>query len=90
MSELEELRQEIQKIKEKNKRVETNKAWEISFTRILLLMTLTYIFTVITLMTFKNDSPWWINALIPALGLYLSTLTLPFVKTFWEKYLYKK
>jgi len=90
MSEINELKQEIQKLKDRNKRVEANKAWEISFTRILLLMILTYVFTVITFLTFKNDSPWWINALIPALGFYLSTLTLPFVRSFWEKYLYKK
>ena len=89
MNEIDILKQEIQKLKERNKTVDANKAWEVSFTRRLLLMTITYLLAVITLITLKNNSPW-LNAIIPTLGFYLSTLTLPFIKKLWEKYLYKK
>lgn len=89
MSEMEELKQEIQKIKDRNKKVEANKAWETSFTRKLLLMVITYLIATTTLIVIRNNSPW-LNALIPTLGFYLSTLTLPFVKELWEKYLYRK
>jgi len=34
MEELEELKVEIEKIKERNKRVEADKAWETSFSRL--------------------------------------------------------
>jgi len=88
MSEIELLKQDIQKLKDRNKKVEANKAWEISFTRKLLLATITYLIAAFTLIEINNNSPW-LNALIPALGFYLSTLTLPFVKSLWEKYLYK-
>jgi len=32
----------------------------------------------------------WLNAIVPAVGFLLSTLTLPFFKKFWEKCVYKK
>jgi hypothetical protein len=89
ISEIEELKQEIQKLKERNKKVETNKAWEISFTRKILLMFLTYFVIVVTLTTIKNPAPW-VNAFIPAIAFFLSTLTLPYVKKMWLKYFYKK
>ena len=89
MNEIEELKQELQRLKDRNKRVESNKAWETSITRKVLLMITTYIIAALTLMVIKNNSPW-LNALIPTLGFYLSTLTLPFIKRLWEKYLFKK
>jgi hypothetical protein len=38
----------------------------------------------------KIENPW-INAIVPAVGfyIYISTLTLPFIKEFWEKYIYR-
>jgi hypothetical protein len=89
MNDINELKQEIQKLKERNKKVETNKAWETSFTRKILLITTTYLIAAFTLIVIHNENPW-LNALIPTLGFYLSTLTLPFIKTLWEKYLYKR
>jgi len=31
----------------------------------------------------------WVNALVPTTGFLLSTLTLPFFKSLWAKYLHK-
>lgn len=88
MSEIEILKLEINKLKERNKRVEANKAWETSLTRKIVLMLLTYIIAALTLVMIGNTSPWT-NALIPTIGFYLSTLTLPFIKILWQKTFYK-
>lgn len=88
MNDIETLKQEIQKLKDRNKKVETNKAWETSFTRKILLMLVTYFIAGITFMVIKNSDPW-VNAIIPTVGFFLSTLTLSFIKSLWEKYSYK-
>ncbi len=89
MTELETLQQELNKLKERNKRVDANKAWETSFTRKVTLAVLTYFVIGLTLTTIKNPDPW-INAIIPTLGFLLSTLSLPYIKNVWERYMYKK
>lgn len=88
MSELSELKAEIKKIKERNRKVEADKAWETSLIRKLFLIILTYFVIVLTLLVIKNSDPYR-NALVPALGFFLSTLTLPFIKTLWIKYIYR-
>ncbi|MEK7571404.1 MAG: hypothetical protein AAB553_03945 [Patescibacteria group bacterium] len=87
MSDILSLQQEIEKLKERNKRVETNKAWETSLSRKIIIILVTYILMGITFMSLGNPDPW-INAIIPTLGFFLSTLTLPFLKNLWQKYLY--
>lgn len=89
MTEREELQQELQKIHERNKRVEANKAWETSWTRKVVLFVVTYFVIALTLTTIHNPQPW-INAFIPAIGFFLSTLTLPFIKNYWLKHHYKR
>ncbi len=83
------INKEIKKIKERNKRVEADKAWEISKTRILIISIMTYIAIAIFLWFVKVPRPW-INAIIPTLGFILSTLTLSLFKKLWLKYIYKK
>lgn len=73
----------ITAIEERNKRVEKDKAWEKSKTRTFLLVLLTYIVMVSFMMIIGNPNPF-LNAMIPTLGFYLSTLTLSLVRTFWE------
>lgn len=82
-----DLKQRIAKIEARNKTVEINKAWATSLTRKITLVIATYLIIALTLFVIKNPDPW-INAIIPALGFFLSTLTLPFVKTYWRKYIY--
>jgi hypothetical protein len=88
MTEITELKTEIEKLKERNRKVETNKAWETSMTRKLLLMFLTYFVIILTLLAINNPDPYR-NAIVPSFGFFLSTLTLPFVKNLWKKYIYK-
>jgi energy-coupling factor transporter transmembrane protein EcfT len=76
------LQKEIQQIKSRNKRVELDKAWEVSLTRKILLAIITYI--VITLFFLVANLPKpFINPIVPTLGFLISTLLLPFFKKAW-------
>jgi len=84
MTTIEELKNEIDKIKERNARVERDKAWETSLTRKLLILVLTYFVVIIFFFVTKLPNPF-VNALVPTLGFFLSTLTVPWIKAFWIK-----
>ncbi len=79
------LEQDILKIKERNKRVELDKAWETSLTRKITILILTYIVTVIVFIVIGLPNPF-LNAIIPAVAFVLSTLTLDPIKKLWIKY----
>jgi len=89
MDNLEELKQEIIKIKNRNKKVEADKAWETSFFRKILIAILTYIVIVLFLFVARLPNPF-LNAIVPTLGFTLSTLTVPLFKKYWIKHFYKK
>ena len=78
--------QEIQKIHERNKKVELDKAWETSKTRKISIAVLTYMVVVIVMHSLGLEKPF-INAIIPTLGFMLSTFSLGFIKEFWKKFL---
>ena len=79
------LEKEIQEIKQRNKKVEADKAWEISLTRKISIAILTYIVIVI-FFYFAGLSKPFINSIVPALAFVLSTLSLPYLKKIWLKY----
>jgi hypothetical protein len=83
--ELEQLQQEIDTIKARNQAVETDKAWETSKTRRAILMLFTYLAIGLYLQSIKIENAW-LNAIVPAVGFMLSTLTLPFFKRIWIKF----
>jgi len=89
MADLEELENRISIIEKRNKNVELNKTWETSYTRRGLLIIFTYLAIALYLKFIVGINPW-INAVVPTVGFLLSTLTLPFFKKLWAKYLYKK
>jgi len=89
MEAIKELTTRIEKIEERNKLVEINKTWETSITRRVILFFLTYLAIGIYLNVIKVDRPW-LNAIVPSIGFMLSTLTLPFFKKLWQKYILKK
>ncbi len=82
------MKKEIDFIKERNKRVEADKAWELSKTRRVSIAVMTYFIVAIFLIMIGIPKPWF-NALIPSIGFFLSTLTLPFLKRFWLKKVYR-
>jgi len=83
------LEERIEKIEQRNRKVETDKAWETSLTRRGLLILFTYI-AIGTYLQFIQIPNAWLNAIVPAVTFLLSTLTLPFFKSLWQKYFYKK
>ncbi len=83
------MKEDIEQIKERNRRVESDKAWEISNTRKIIISLMIYIVIVIFLWSINAPNPW-LNAIVPTVGFILSTLTLPFFKKFWLKHFYKK
>lgn len=84
-----DIKKEINLIKQRNKKVETDKAWEISTTRKLVIAILTYFTIVIFLWIIDAPYPW-LSAFVPTIGFYLSTLVLPPIKKAWIKRIYKK
>lgn len=79
-----DIEKQISLLQERNKRVELDKAWEISFTRRSIITLFTYGVSVTWLTIIGVDSPW-LTALVPALGYILSTFSLPVVKAWWIK-----
>jgi len=80
----EQIEREINQIKERNKRVESDKAWETSWTRRIIILILTYLVIVLFLYMTKLPNPF-LNAIVPAVAFTISTLSLPFFKKIWLK-----
>ena len=82
---MKELEKEIEAIKARNKRVETDKAWETSWTRRICIAVLTYVIVVLYSFTISKISNIWLSSLVPVIGFTLSTLSLRLVRKVWEK-----
>lgn len=80
-----ELENEIIKIKERNQKVELDKAWETSWTRKICICVLTYIVVVVYSHLINKISNVWLSSLVPVIGFTLSTLSLKLVRNAWEK-----
>lgn len=88
MNDLGIIKNEVEKIKIRNKRVEADKAWETSFSRKIIIFILTYIVIVLLFIFAELPDPF-INAIVPALAFMLSTLTISVFKRLWLQYFYK-
>jgi len=73
---------EIEKIKQRNKKVELDKAWETSISRKIIIAVLTYIVIVIFFVFAGLPKPF-LNSIVPAIAFVLSTLTMTFFKKIW-------
>ena len=87
MTSINDLEKEILAIKARNKKVEMDKAWEIIWTRKILLMTFTYLGIGFYLRAININKPW-LNAIVPSVSFLLSTFTLPFFKKIWGKHIH--
>ncbi len=76
--------EEIEAIKQRNRKVETDKAWEVSWTRRLFIGILTYIIAGLWLLSIRDTYPW-LKAFVPAAGYIFSTLSIPFIKAWWAR-----
>ena len=72
----------IEKIEERNKRVENDKAWETSFLRKILIIVMTYVFAVFYLKIADTTNPYF-GAIVPCVGFYLSTQSINIIKKIW-------
>lgn len=89
-TEIKEIQKEIQIIKERNIRVEADKAWETSIFRIASIMVITYIIASVVLY-FIGANNFLLGALVPTVGYFLSTQSLPFIKKWWtNKFIQRK
>lgn len=79
---------EIEVIKQRNQRVESDKAWEISGFRISAICLITYLVALVVLYLIGTKR-YWLNALIPVAGFYLSSLSLPMLKRWWIRNRYQ-
>ena len=85
---IEKIENEIIKIKKRNKKVEADKAWEVSVVRRVCVAILTYMVIVIFFKVAGLSKPF-INSIVPTLGFLLSTLSLSLIKKIWIKRFYK-
>lgn len=76
------LEQRIEAIEQRNQRVELDKAWERSTTRLVSIAGVTYVCASAVLIGLHVERPW-LNALIPTLGFVLSVQSLPVLKHYW-------
>lgn len=80
-----DLKKEIEKIKERNRKVELDKQWETSLTRRILIVILTYLVVVIYSFSINKINNIFLSSLVPVFGFILSTLSLNGFRKIWEK-----
>lgn len=70
-----DIEERINKIEERNRRVESDKKWERSILRRVSIAILTYLIICLFLYTI-NETNIFIKALVPVVGFILSTISL--------------
>ncbi len=73
---------QLELIRERNARVEADKAWEQSWARRVCIGFITYITSASWLFLIDDNYPL-LKAFVPLAGYILSTLTLPPLKKWW-------
>ncbi|QQG38339.1 MAG: hypothetical protein HYS26_02195 [Candidatus Kaiserbacteria bacterium] len=76
------LESQIELLKERNARVESEKAWETSYFRVLSIGLVTYVVAAALLFAI-GVANFLLAALMPSIGYILSTLSFPALKRWW-------
>lgn len=79
---------DVKALKERNARVEADKAWETSWARRLFIAAVTYIIAAFY-MGYVGLGNAFLGAFVPTGGYLLSTLSMPHIKNYWIKNFYK-
>ena len=87
---MDNIKEEISQIKERNKKVELDKKWETSWTRKICIAILTYFIVVLYTFIISKYSNIWLSSLVPVIGFILSTLSMKYIRRIWEKIINKK
>ena len=74
----------IELIEDRNRRVDTDKAWEVSKTRRVSISVLTYLVVLSFLNVIGADRPF-LGSLVPVGGYLLSTQSMPFIRRWWTR-----
>ncbi|MBI2623820.1 MAG: hypothetical protein HYW65_04640 [Candidatus Liptonbacteria bacterium] len=86
---IQNLENEIRAIKERNLRVEADKAWETSSFRVFTLCATTYVVAAYALYVIGVGN-FFLSALVPTAGFFLSVQTLPAIKRWWIRRYHEK
>jgi len=70
---------ELAAIRNRNHRVESNKAWETSRVRLFSITAITYVTMVLVFLVLGSSRPF-VDALVPTTGFFLSTLSVSFLR----------
>jgi hypothetical protein len=70
---------ELADIRNRNRRVESDKAWETSRGRLLSITGITYVTMVLVFLVIGSIRPF-VEALVPTTGVFLSTLSISFLR----------
>lgn len=81
-SRISRLESTVRSIEARNQKVEIDKAWETSQFRVLSISAITWGVVTLVFWTINTQRPM-LNALIPTIGFYLSTRTIPDLKAWW-------
>lgn len=84
MTKLQELEKEIEFIKARNRRVEADKAWELSPTRTTFISLTTFILLYVFFRLNQSEAPF-LNALLSTVAYLLSTFSYGILKSWWLK-----
>lgn len=76
------LEERVNKIEERNKKVELNKSWETSWTRRICIMILTYIVVIFYSYLTTKINNIFLSFLAPVIGFTLSTALLNIIRKF--------
>lgn len=74
----------VERMQERNARVEADKAWETSMFRIGTISAITYI-SVAAVLYLIGVPNYLFSAVVPVIGYILSTQSLPILKRLWLK-----
>ena len=81
---IKDLENEINNIKNRNKKVELDKTWETSWTRKICICILTYTVVIAYSYIVRNYDNIFLSSLVPVIGFTLSTLSLKYIRKMWE------
>lgn len=83
LDEIQSLRNEIKLIKIRNAEKDSDKAWETSLTRRILVALFTYFVMVLVMGSIGVSEPF-MQAIIPTSGFLLSTFSLSLLRRLWK------
>lgn len=81
---IKQLEQDIEAIKSRNRRVEADKGWETSKTRMLFVSGVTFALAYLFMLLINEREPFW-KALAGTLAYIASTTSYGILKTWWLK-----